>query len=89
MLIPFVGRRYYNSAPDAGTYGYYWSSSPYGDAYEARGFDFNAGNLRTNRYNGRGYGYAVRCFKNSYIELPKAFNLYFMTNTGDSIGDEI
>ena len=89
MLIPFAGHRNYNSAPYAGTYGRYWSSSPNDSANDARNFYFDAGGLYTNDSRSRGIGYAVRCFKNSYIELPQTFNLYFMASTGDSIGQEI
>lgn len=79
MLIPFVGYRNYNGTPDAGTYGGYWSSSPDGSAGYARNFSFGAGYLYADSSGHRGDGYAVRCFKNSYIELPKALTFFTVT----------
>ena len=84
MLIPFVGRRDYDLIAYPGPYGRYWSSSPYDYNRYVRFFFLNADKLSADTYNDRGHGTAVRCFKNSYIELPQTFNLNFMANTGDT-----
>ena len=81
MQIPFVDERYYDGTVYAG--GYYWSSSPDDYAIYARYFYLNPNRLHANYYSHRGNGRAVRCFKNSYVKLPKTLNLFFMLSTGD------
>jgi hypothetical protein len=81
MQIPFVGSRYDNGTVNAGDYGDYWSSSPYYDnANYARNFRLDPDDLYATSDSGREYGVAVRCFKNSYVKLPKTLNLFFMSD---------
>lgn len=80
MQIPFVGNRGYDGTVYAGGYGYYWSSSPYDDALNARYFYLGPDGLGASNYRNRGYGLAVRCFKNSYVKLPKTLDLFFMSD---------
>ena len=75
MQIPFVACRGYESnvySYDALTcaYGNYWSSSPYNHAEYAYRFYLYPDNLYANGDFYRGYGYAVRCFKNEYVKPP-------------------
>ena len=44
----------------AGSYGYYWSSTPYGSSSAYRLF-FTSGNVYASDLNGRYIGYPVRC----------------------------
>ena len=76
MMLPFVGSRSYNGTVDQGGYSYYWSSSP---DNAARSFYLDPNSLDASYGNARGYGYAVRCFKNSYVKLPKTLNISFMS----------
>ena len=80
MQIPFVGYRLYDGTVYAGGYGYYWSSSPNDNANNVLYFYLYPDSLNANYNIGRGYGNAVRCFKNSYVELPKTLNLFFMSD---------
>ena len=80
MQIPFVGYRDFDGTVYAGDYGTYWSSSPSDGADIARGFFLRPKYLDANYSIRRGYGYAVRCFKNSYVKLPKTLNLFFMSD---------
>lgn len=83
--MPFAGyRNYYDaSLSNQGTYGDYWSSSPYGDGnpdYARRiglgmGVDASNGYYRTN-------GYSVRCFKNSYVAPTISYSLELHANGG-------
>ncbi len=79
-MLPFVGRRDYDGTVYAGDYGYYWSSSPYDNASNARYFRLYPDYLNADYNMNRGFGYAVRCFKNSYLKLPKTLNLFFMSD---------
>jgi hypothetical protein len=86
MQMPFVGyRSWSDSTVYSSSYGYYWSSSPSdGGTLNSRFFYLDSDSLFTIYYGGyRGAGYAVRCFKNEYIKLPKTLNLFFMPSTGD------
>lgn len=93
LLLPLAGYRDYNAGKvyDTGGYAHYWSSSPRGGSnpYGAWDLSFGSSNVYPSTTRFRANGQSVRCFKNSYIELPQTFNLYFMANTGDSIGQEI
>lgn len=51
------GQYYYQ-----GSYGYYWSSSPYSQHPYYAYFYSGGGNIAP--YNGRGSGFSVRCLKN-------------------------
>ena len=70
MQIPFVGYRYnYDYGSHSGVYGYYWTSSP-NDWNRARHVHIVTNALYGNESSEyRGYGYAVRCFKNSYVDF--------------------
>lgn len=78
MQMPFVGYRGYDGTVYAGGYGNYWSSSPYGSS--ARYFYLHPNNLLATNDDIRGLGSAVRCFKDSYVKLPKTLNLFFMSD---------
>jgi hypothetical protein len=81
MMLPFVGDRSYDGTVYADDYGSYWSSSPDDDANDARNFHLNPNYLIANYdIHFRGDGNAVRCFKNSYVKLPKTLNLFFMSD---------
>ena len=88
MQIPFVGSRIYDSTANSGSYGSYWSSSPYDDAYRARNFVLSPNSLEANGNNLRGVGDAVRCFKNSYQPYTQSFTLSFMSGS-TNIWEEI
>jgi hypothetical protein len=71
LHIPFAGRRSssYASLDLQGSYGIYWSSSPYGSSNpnRASSLDLNSSNVNANNGYERAYGLSVRCFKNSYV----------------------
>ena len=73
LHMPFVGIRNHTSADisSQGTYGYYWSSSPFGsgDPYGARSLYLDSSRVNAGNDRRRAYGLSVRCFKNSF-ELP-------------------
>jgi len=89
MQIPFVGYRDFDSTINSGDYGYYWSSTP-GNPYwtsslhpnpsQSWEFTLNSDSLATITRGNRSLGHAVRCFKNSYVKLPKTLNLSFMSD---------
>ena len=68
MQVPFIGYRYSDSSAYSGSYGGYWSSSPYGSAVYAYHFRLYPTYLVASRDDYRGQGYAVRCFKNEYVK---------------------
>ena len=59
LRLTVAGYRYYNngSLDNVGVYGYYWSSTV--DGTNSRNLDFGSGMC----FNGRAYGFAVRCLK--------------------------
>ena len=72
LHMPFAGNRSYSSAStgNQGSYGFYWSSSPYGNpsfAADARYLSLNSSNVSANSGDNRADGLSVRCFKNSYV----------------------
>ncbi len=67
LQLPMAGYRYYDSAEsvnDQGGNGYYWSSTPY-DA-SAYFLAFRSSYVGASNYDGRAFGFSVRCFENSY-----------------------
>jgi len=71
LHMPFAGNRLYSDASinNQGTYGYYWSSSPYTKFPERASIIFiHSASLLVDA-GIRTFGYPVRCFKNSF-ELP-------------------
>ena len=64
LFLPAAGRRRDGSLYDAGSYGYYWSSSLYtdypNDAWYCR---FYSGNVYVYGSGIRGYGHAVRAVR--------------------------
>ena len=61
VFLPAAGYRFGTSVYYAGSYGYYWSSSPYtSNVLYAYGVSFSAGNLYPQDDNYRYYGRAVR-----------------------------
>jgi len=73
LHIPFAGYRLYSNAnlDGQGSYGVYWSSSPYGSdlSDSARSLYLDSGNVVADDYLSRAYGLSVRCFKDSF-EVP-------------------
>ena len=71
LHMPFAGSRDYFSADliDQGSYGYYWSSSPYGSDSPNRACNLNldSSNVYANDCRSRANGFSVRCFKDSYV----------------------
>ena len=68
--LPFAGYRYYNDASlnSRGSYGYYWSSSPYSASSNiARYLSLDSSNVYADHDDDRAYGDSVRCFKDSYV----------------------
>ena len=59
IFLPSAGYRYGTSLYNAGSYGYYWSATPYSDSYYAYYLDFYYGNYNW-YYSYRFYGRAVR-----------------------------
>ena len=66
LHMPFAGYRDYSTANigSQGSVGSYWSSSSYNSV--ARGFYLDSSNVSADSNYYRTYGYAVRCFKNSF-----------------------
>ena len=63
LKLPLSGYRNWSNGvyTFAGSYGYYWSSSPIGSlSYFAY---FNVGNGNITNFNGRALGYSVRCVR--------------------------
>ena len=61
VFLPAAGYRGQASVKGAGSYGYYWSSSPYtSDAYRAYLAFFSSGTLNPASYSYRNVGYSVR-----------------------------
>ena len=61
VFLPATGRRYGTSTNDVGSNGYYWSASALLNSdYHACSVDFYDGNLDTDRYAPRCWGFSVR-----------------------------
>ena len=65
LKMPMAGSRSYSTTRvgNAGTWGYYWSSTPY-NTQDSYYFDFSSSDIKLQLYSSRGNGYSVRCFKN-------------------------
>ena len=59
VFLPAAGNRTVSSVSDAGSYGYYWSSTPKENT-EAYYVYFSSGSLNSELYDYRAYGYSVR-----------------------------
>ena len=83
MQLPLAGYRYYydGAVYGQGDYARYWSSSPRGGSNPkgAWSLGFGSGTVLPSSDGGRAYGQSLRCFKNSYVKLPKTLNLSFMS----------
>ena len=79
FYIPFAGRRYSSAADlgDQGSYGLYWSSSPYESGSPNYAHYVYLGSSRVNAGSSikRAVGLSVRCFKDSYVADPETSNL--------------
>ena len=67
LKLPQAGYRDYDSVSSVlsqGDYGYYWSSTP--NDTSAYGLYFHSSYVGAGSYDGRAYGFSVRCFQNSY-----------------------
>ena len=74
LKLPFAGNRNSSDANinSQGSYGYYWSSSPYSATSDcARDLSLNSSYAYAGGYSRRACGFSVRCFKNSYIRWEK------------------
>ena len=61
VFLPAAGYRAGSSVSNAGSYGDYWSSSPYtSDVNYAYYVDFNSGSLSPANFNYRSFGLSVR-----------------------------
>ncbi len=61
IFLPAAGCRWVSSLYDAGSYGFYWSSSlSTSGPSSAWGLDFDSGDVSTDYYYGRYYGLSVR-----------------------------
>ena len=84
LQLPLAGNRsYYDGAVyHQGNYAYYWSSSPRGGSNPKGAWSlfFYSNDVNPSDYSSRAYGKSLRCFKNSYVELPKTLNLFFMSD---------
>lgn len=73
LHMPFAGYRSNDSADLSyqGSFGYYWSSSPFGSGYPnfARYLYLTSSSVQADYYNNRAGGHSVRCFKDSF-EVP-------------------
>lgn len=76
--LPFAG---YRDSSDAsldlqGSYGLYWSSSPYSAGSDrARLLSLNSSLVFADNDSLRADGLSVRCFKDSYVASPESSNL--------------
>lgn len=84
LKMPFAGYRRAMSATakvnNAGSYGYYWSSTVYNADY-ANGLGFSSSSLGNHGADGRASGFSVRCFKNTPVALSTADIDYFDPDT--------
>jgi len=82
LHMPFAGLRDTSSASigGQGSYGYYWSSSPYvSDQQYARYLNINSSNVTASVYNARTLGFSVRCFKNSFEKPTSSWTIIYGT----------
>ena len=76
--LPFAGNRNYSDASlnGQGSYGFYWSSSPYSASSDyVRYLSLNSSRVYANNSYNRANGFSVRCFKDSYVASPESSNL--------------
>ena len=90
--LPLAGNRNYSPvAPlnSQGSLGYYWSSSPYGvdNPALARTLSLSSSYVSATSYDGRSYGYSLRCFKDS-PNAPETLIYTFNQNGGNLLGAE-
>ena len=60
IFLPAAGCRYDGSLYYAGSFGYYWGSTPGSNAYSAYSLKFDSGSHNTDNFSGRDYGFSVR-----------------------------
>lgn len=68
FLMPIAGNRKYDDASPTyqGSYGNYWSSSPFlSGSNDARSLSLDFSNVNANNNGDRALGFSVRCFKNT------------------------
>jgi len=84
LKLPLAGIRDYGDGAvyGQGGHAYYWSSSPRGGSNPKYvwGLNFNSNNINPSQGADRAYGKSLRCFKDSYVKLPKTLNLFFMSD---------
>ena len=84
MELPLAGGRgYYDGAVfEQGNNASYWSSSPRGGSNPERAWylGFRSNNVYPSYDDFRATGKSLRCFKDSYVKLPKTLNLFFMSD---------
>ena len=83
LQLPLAGYRscYDGAFYGQGNYAFYWSSSPRGGSNPKYAWYLNSYSYYVNPSdsNVRAHGQSLRCFKNSYVKLPKTLNLFFMS----------
>jgi len=83
LKLPLAGYRdYYDGDVYGQGYTTYWSSSPRGGSNPESAWRlyFGPGYVDPSYDGGlRAYGQSVRCFKDSYVKLPKTLNLFFIS----------
>ena len=84
LQLPLAGYRSYivGAVYDQGSNAYYWSSSPRGGSRPEGAWYLNFFSNRVSpSYSSiRANGQSLRCFKDSYVKLPKTLNLFFMSD---------
>lgn len=65
IFFPAADSGYGSSLSSSGSLGYYWSSTPSSDSYNARNLFFNSGNLNQYDNNGRYCGLSVRAVRDT------------------------
>ena len=85
LLLPLAGYRSCGGGVvyGQGDYANYRSSSPRGGSYPKGAWRLRFGPEFVNPSNvsDRACGQSLRCFKNSYVKLPKTLNLFFMSDS--------
>lgn len=86
LKMPMAGWRYRNNAiiQDLGSYGYYWSSTPYNANYAYNLYFYSSRIFPQYSYY-YSYGFSVRCFKNSPV-IPTSSWITLYDGSGIATG---
>ena len=84
LRLPLAAYRYDSDGAvyGQGDFADYWSSSPRGGSFPEGAWRlyFSSNVVVPSDGSYRAYGQSLRCFKNSYVKLPKTLNLFFMSD---------